>query len=124
MKHIFKHLAHFALLIAGVWVLAFAVLPHHHDAQTGMPCLDLHHAHAHNEKHDDCALTKSFIVEFQREDDLFHLVSQQAGLLSAMHQPIPSADEVILDIQDKPYAYALQEAEVVCHTDGRAPPRA
>ena len=123
MKSLRTHVSHFALLLAGVWVLAFAVLPHHHDPDSGMPCLDLHGGHHHSPAHDDCGLSKAFVIEWQREDDLVHFLYVHAQMLPDVIVNIAILNTSISrDIQAKPYQFALHLNERVCPSPGRAPP--
>lgn len=111
------------MLLAGVWVLAFAVLPHHHDPSSGMPCLDLHHHHQHAPSHDDCCFGRAFVIEFQREDDYVHFIHAHAQLLPDL---LPG-ERVTQDfygwtIESKPYTFVLNVSDCINVSTGRAPP--
>lgn len=122
MKFARTLLSHFAILLAGVWVLAFAVLPHHHDPDTGMPCLDFHHEQQ-VPNHDECGLTKTFLIEFQREENSL-LIPVHAQMLPDINLNCVVLREVIGWIVSKPYAFAILLNERVFDLPGRAPPRA
>ena len=120
IKSIYTHLSHFALLLAGLWVLVFAVLPHHHDVDTGMPCLDFHH-HQHESNHDECGLTKAFLIEFQRED--YHvLFPVYAQALADDFFDFSLTNEKGFSFISKPYEFAVLLSERVFDFPGRAPP--
>lgn len=123
MKSLRTYLSYTVLLLAGVWVLAFAVLPHHHDPDSGLPCLDIHHHHPHTPLHDDCGFGKAFVIELQREDQHAFLPSLQVQMLTAQ---VDEGSFMVrmtgYDFQPKPYAFGLDVSDQICDFSGRAPP--